>query len=277
MSKASNVSGRKHMGIMDAVGHMMMDNNELHFAPSAPQDMERRWLVTLSAPLSAFNGDWVDDVPTGKEDEIIREGVEEMWDVRDRGSFEETARWLTEQGHREAYAPVWRAMLAMDQVRRNTPAFMRALLSVTFPAYYQLKVSRQMNYQALQESTGKTVQELNEVMGGSGDLLDDLKNELAVPPEQITSLLAWDAVRLASLTRWAAQLGYIGADEFERYAGGLAQQVRATYTGWPQISAAYVAAGFIWQPSEARRENLTRTNRMLLKSAQSPYRQVAFS
>lgn len=264
------------MGFMDSVGHMMMDNDELHIAPDSPTDATQRWLVTLSAPLSAFNGDWIDDIPTGKEDEIIREGVREMWDVHDRGSFEATARWLTETGHRAGYDQVWRAMLAIDAARRDTPTFMRALLSMTFPAYYQMKVSRGLDFAALAESTGKTVQELNLALGGADDLLDDLKNDLGVPPEQITSLLAWDAVRLASLTRWAVQLGYIGVDEFTQFAGGLAQQVRATYTGWPQLSAAYVAAGFIWNPSESRRENLTRTNRLLLKEAKSPYRQVAW-
>ena len=265
------------MGFMDSVGHMMMDNDELHIAPNSPTDPAQRWLVTLSAPLSAFNGDWIDDIPTGKENELIREGVEEMWGVHDRGSFEATAHWLTEEGHRAGYEEVWRAMLAIDAARRETPGFMRAVLSMTFPAFYQLKVARTLNFKALAERTGKTVQELNIALTGTDDLLDDLKNDLAVPPAQITSLVAWDAVRLASLTRWAVQLGYIGINEFTHYAGGLVQEVRAAYTGWPQVSAAYVAGGFIWNPSESRRENLTRTNRMLLKDAKSPYRQVAFS
>lgn len=264
------------MGILESVGHMMMDNGELHFAPAPCANEEQRWLVTLSAPLSAFNGDFVDDIATGKDNDTIAAGVREMWEVDDRASFEERAQWLVEEGHRAGYEPVWRGMLAIDEVRRNTPAFMRAILAVTFPAYYYMKASRQMNYQALMDASGKSAEDLNGVMSGSADLLDDLRDDLATPPEGITSLVAWDAVRLASLSRWAVQLGYIGADEFTRFAGGLAQQVRAAYTGWNQLSAAYVAAGFIWNPSESRRENLTRTNRMLLKEAKSPYRQVAW-
>jgi len=264
------------MGILDSVGHYMMDNDELHFSPSPVEDATQRWLVTLSAPLSAFNGDWIDDIATGKEDEVLREGVESMWDVRDRASFEETARWLTQQGHRAGYEPVWRAMLSIDEIRRNTPGVMRAVLSMTFPAYYQLKASRQTNYEALVQASGKTTEEVTQALTESGDLLDDVKNDLSVPPESIASLLAWDAVRLASLSRWAVQLGYIGEEEFTRFAGGLTQQLRDTYTGWPQVSAAYVIAGFIWNPSESRRENLTRTNRMLLKESKSPYRQVAW-
>jgi hypothetical protein len=263
------------MSLLDSVGHMMMDNDELHISPSAElADATQRWLVTLSAPLSAFNGDWIDDIATGKDDETIREGVAQMWDVRDRAGFEETARWLTQEGHRTAYEPVWRAMLSIDEIRRGTPGVMRAVLSMTFPAYYQLKASRQMNYEALVRASGKTAEEVTQALTESGDLLDDLRDDLKVPPETITSLIAWDAVRLASLSRWAVQLGYIGSDEFAHYAGGLAPQVREAYTGWAQLSAAYVVAGFIWNPSESRRENLTRTNRMLLRESKSPYRSV---
>ena len=264
------------MGILDSVGHAMMDNDELHFSPTPSEDQAERWLINLSAPLSAFNGDWLDDVHTGKDDEHIREGVQSMWNVRDRASFEETARWLTQEGHRGAYEPIWRAILSIDEVRRNTPGYLRALFSMTFPAYYQMKVSRQLDYELLSEASDKSIEEINNTLLSSDDLLSDLRDDLGVPPEQIKSLLAWDAVRLASLSRWAVQLGYIRPEEFARYAGGLTTQLRQTYGSWAQLSAAYVAAGFIWNPSESRRENLTRTNRMLLKEGKSPYRKVAW-
>lgn len=264
------------MGIWDSVGHAMMDNDRLHFAPAPCADAAQRWLVTLSAPLSAFNGDYVDAVETGKDNAGIADGLARLWNVRDRASFEETAHWLVEQGHRGGYGQVWQGMLSIDDIRRNTPGMMRAVLSMTFPGYYYMKASRRMDYEGVMQASGKSAQELNLVMAGSADLLDDLRNDLATPPETITSLVGWDAVRLAALSRWAVQLGYIRPEEFARFAGGLTQQVRQAYADWRQLSAAYVAGGFIWNPSEARRENLTRTNRMLLKEAKSPYRQVAW-
>ncbi|WP_180839087.1 DUF1266 domain-containing protein [Variovorax sp. RO1] len=89
--------------------------------------------------------------------------------------------------------------------------------------------------------------------------------------------MAWDAVRLANLSRWAVQLGYIDRAEFTGFAGGLESQVRAAYADWSQVSAAYIAGGLIWQYADAREEHLLRTNRLLLSDARSPWRSVPFA
>jgi hypothetical protein len=95
-------------------------------------------------------------------------------------------------------------------------------------------------------------------------------------PAQIANLVAWDAVRLVSLSRWAVQLGFIERAEFARFAGGLKQQVQQAYADWSQVSAAYIAGGLIWRYSSEREEHLLRTNRLLLSDARSPYRSTAF-
>jgi hypothetical protein len=102
------------------------------------------------------------------------------------------------------------------------------------------------------------------------------RRQLSVQPAQIPNLVAWDAVRLASLSRWAVQLGFIDRAEFVDFAGALMPEVRKSYTGWAQVSAAYIAGGLIWNASEAREENLLRTNALLLSDVNSPYRTVAF-
>ena len=106
--------------------------------------------------------------------------------------------------------------------------------------------------------------------------LEAIRLQLQVQPAQIPNLVAWDAVRLASLSRWAVQLGFIDRSEFVDYAGALMPQVRKAYTVWPQVSAAYIAGGLIWNASEAREENLLRTNALLISDARSPYRTVPF-
>lgn len=268
------------MGFRDFVGHALLDNDKLHFdnAPDTTSHItqEEAWLVTLSAPLSAFNGDHVDAVATGKDDEGLREGIEQVWGVGDRASFEEKARWLVEEGQRDTYASVWRAIAAVDDAVQTTNPLVRMLVEGTFPAFFQIKARKSLDYKALSAQSGLSFTDVSHVVTQSRSWVDELRKHFKVAPAQITSLVAWDAVRLVSLSRWAVQLGFIDRAEFAGFAGGLKQQVQQAYADWPQVSAAYIAGGLIWRYSDEREEHLLRTNRMLLKEARSPYRTTAF-
>lgn len=266
------------MGLMDQVGHALMDNDELHFAEEegGASSPEERWLVTLSAPLSAFNGNYVDAVETGQDPDALRDGIASMWGVSDRQSFEQTAQWLVEEGHRDKYRDLWQALQKVDAAHRSAPLLLRSVASLVFPGLFMLKLRNELNYQAFAQQTGKSVADIAALMSAYDDWMDDLRDPLGVQPAEIQDLVAWDAVRLASLTRWAVQLGYIERDEFERFASGLAGRVRTAYANWAQVSAAYVAGGLIWKYSDARQEALVRTNAMLLRDARSPYKRVPF-
>jgi len=264
------------MGLMDQVGHALLDNDELHFADDPRCSPEERWLVTLSAPLSAFNGNFVNAVETGQDPEALRDGIASLWGVKDRKSFEQTARWLVEEGHRDKYREVWQALQKLDAAHRSAPLLLRSVASLVFPGFFMLKLRNELNYQAFANQTGKSVPEIAALMTAYDDWLGDLRDPLGVPPAEITDLVAWDAVRLASLSRWAVELGYIERGEFAHFAGGLAGRVRTAYANWPQVSAAYVAGGLIWKYSDARQEALVRTNAMLLRDARSPYKSVPF-
>lgn len=270
------------MGMMDALGHALMDNQELHFgtanaAGAEGLTSEERWLVTLSAPLSAFNGDYVDTVLTGKDNDVLREGIADIWSVHDRASFEQTARWLVDEGQRSAYEPLWKAVGAIDKATQETPMVLRMVVGAFFPAFFQIKARKSLDYRELSARSGKPTQELAALMTGSADWVEALRKHFNVTQAEVPSLVAWDAVRLASLSRWAVQLGYIERPEFAAFAGGLTRQVRQAYGSWSQLSAAYIAGGLIWKYSDAREENLLRTNRLLLNDARSPYRSVAFA
>jgi hypothetical protein len=264
------------MGIMDSLGHALLDNDKLHFDESETLTGETQWLVTLSAPLSAFNGDFVDAVFTGKEDGDLRDGIAQVWGVHDRATFEETAHRLAQTGQRSAYLPTWHAVGALDAAVQSTPAVLRLLANSFFPAFFQIKARKSLDYRALASQAERPVAAIAQLMAGSQTWVGDLRKHFQVAPSHITSLVAWDAVRLASLSRWAVQLGYIERAEFAGFAGALTSQVREAYSNWSQVSAAYIAAGLIWQTSDAREEHLVRTNRMLLSDARSPYRSVPF-
>lgn len=264
------------MGFKDAMGHALLDNDALHFANDVQLTPEEQWLVTLSAPLSAFNGDYVNAVATGKDDDDLLDGIASVWGVHDRTTFEVAALRLAETGQRSAYLSSWRAIGAIDTAVQTTPALLRMVADAFFPAFFQIKARKGLDYRALSSNSGRSVSEISQLMTGSQSWVQDLRKHFHVSPSDISSLVAWDAVRLASLTRWAVQLGFIDRSEFTRFAGALAQEVRGAYSGWPQVSAAYIAAGLIWQSSEAREENLLRTNRLLLSDARSPCRSVPF-
>ncbi|CAN7562140.1 DUF1266 domain-containing protein [Variovorax sp. LjRoot290] len=262
------------MGLMDQIGHALMDNDELHFATESRCSPEERWLVALSAPLSAFNGNFVNAVETGQSPEALREGVAGMWGVQDRKSFEQTARWIVDEGHREKYRGVWHGLVKLDTAHRSAPLLLRSVASLVFPGLFMLKLRGELDYEAFANQTGKSVADIATLMGSYSDWMDDLRKPLGVQPAEITDLVAWDAVRLASLSRWAVDLGYIDRGEFTGFASGLAGPVRAAYGNWAQVSAAYVAAGLIWNYSEARQEALVRTNAMLFSDPRSPYKDL---
>lgn len=264
------------MGIRDSLGHALLDNDQLHFSASEGLPSETQWLVTLTAPLSAFNGDYLDALATGKEDDELRAAVAEVWNVRDRKSFEETARWLAGEGQRLAYLSTWRAIAAVDAATQSTPAVLRLVMDAWFPAFFQVKARKSLDYRALALDTDRSVPEIAALVTASPSWVGALRKHFDVSPSQIVDLVAWDAVRLASLSRWAVQLGFIQPEEFAGFAGALTLQVRAAYSDWTQLSAAYIAGGLIWRHSEAREENLLRTNRLLLSDARSPYRSAAF-
>lgn len=266
------------MGIKDYVGYALMNNDELHFAktPEALTPQER-WLVTVSAPLSAFNGDFVDAIATGRDLNEMREGVAEMWNVHDRASFEEVAARLTTQGQRDAYLPVWHGMQAIDAAANATPAVLRLAFDAFFPSYYLLRARQKLQLDVMEEVSGRPADELGELFFHARDLTSTLEKHFHTPASSLRSLVAWDAVRLASLSRWAVELGYIERAEFVSFAGGLKAELRKAYSDWSQLSAAYLVSGLIWNGSENRRKYLERTNKLLLSDARSPYRSVPWA
>ena len=264
------------MGIMDTLGHSLMDNDTLHVDSAAALSREEQRLVTLSAPLSAFNGDFVNSLASGKSVEALREGVAQVWNVHDRASFESVSHRLAEEGQRSAYQPVWQAIVATDEAVQTTHPLLKAAMEAWFPAFFQIKARNNFDYRNLASQARTLGINLPQLLLASRSWLEAIRRQLHVQPAQIPNLVAWDAVRLASLSRWAVQLGFIDRTEFVDHAGALMPQVRKAYTAWPQVSAAYIAGGLIWNGSEARQENLLRTNALLLSDANSPYRTVAF-
>jgi hypothetical protein len=158
-------STEDHMGFMDFVGHSLLDNDKLHFSNTPDATPQEAWLVTLGAPLSAFNGDHVNTVPTGKEATMrLRDGIAQVWDVNDRASFEDKAEWLVEEGQRSKYASLWQAIAAVDDAVQTTHPADARLADGMFPAFFQIKARKSLDYKALGAQSGRSVTELAQLV-----------------------------------------------------------------------------------------------------------------
>lgn len=93
---------------------------------------------------------------------------------------------------------------------------------------------------------------------------------------QIDSLIAWDAVRLANITRWAIDMGYIERSQFTQYAGQLTSQMKSAYADWNQAMLAYFAGAILWQSSESRAEGFFKNMNMLVNDENCPFKKIAF-
>lgn len=260
------------MGIIDTLGHAALDNRQLHFLGDVDLTEAERWLVTLSAPLAAFNGSYVDALQARDDNEFLRQSVAQSWDVEDRAGFEAAAQWLVVGGHRESYFKLWIAMRKMADIRRGANPLMRLFAG----GWVEARAHRAANAVGLAAQTGMAPREVAQRLADSQHWVHDVDAELQMDTGTLRSLVAWDAVRLVNLSRWALQLGWINRAAFVHHAGRLSQPVREAYGTWSEVSAAYVVAGLVWNYSKAREEGLLRTARLLSDDPRSPYLRLSF-
>lgn len=272
------------MGFLDSLGYMMLDNDKMHFNPSDAQDHtdSEKWLVTLSSPLSVFNGGFLNTIETGQNKKTISDILNDMWGISDRKSFEEVAEWLTKEGHRRQYQLIFQAIKKVQLIHENRH-FLMKIADMFAPIMLAIETRKVIDLAALSQQTGYTQSELRSKIPNFSTstnwynrLISTFRKKSKCLPEQINGLVAWDAVRLVSITRWAIELGYIERSEFEHYAGQLRHEVKHTYKSWDEVSAAYIISGLIWKHSEGREENMVRTNLMLVKESKSPYKTIMF-
>jgi hypothetical protein len=261
------------MGFLDTLGHAMLDNERLHFAEQPEVLPGEAWLLALGAPLAAFNGSIVNALGDEKDDlERVRSGVQQMWGIEDREGFIATAQWLVDEGQRTKYFAIWIAMQKMDAVRRGANKLLRLLM----PAIVEVQAHQRGDAAGLAALTGLERKDVASKLVSSQHWVPDIDKSLRMETAAIRSFVAWDAVRLVNVTRWALQLGWIKREEFASYADGLSGAVREAYANWNEVAATYVLAGLVWNWSEAREEGLIRAYRLLGSDARSPHKLIAF-
>jgi hypothetical protein len=260
------------VSIIDTLGHAALDNKQLHFRGDVDLTDAESWLVALSAPLAAFNGSYVDALETRDDNDSLRQSVAQSWGVQDRTSFEGTVQWLVAEGHRDSYFKLWTAMRKMADIRRSASPVMRLFAG----GWVEARAHRAADAVGLAAQTGMEPREVAQRLAHSQHWVHDVDAALQMDTGTLRSLVAWDAVRLVNLSRWALQLGWINSTEFVSFAGRLSPSVREAYGAWSEVSAAYVVAGLVWSYSKAREEGLLRTAGLLGEDPRSPYLRLSF-
>lgn len=228
------------------------NSKHLYFSNDYNFPKEYEWYIALGSILSAYNGDYVNDLKTFYHIKWIENGLSKMWDIKDNKTFKDTANWLIEEGHRTKYLP------RLDLLKRyrfeieNANIFFRILFKIlpdSAISYYQkknknhirdIKNSDNLNYKYFGKLLQITVEYLDLYQKNIGDYI------------QVDSLLAWDAVRLINISRWALNCNYINEEEFYYYISQIKEPIQNTYDNWQQIALAYATAAIIWHPVKRR-------------------------
>lgn len=228
------------------------NSKHLYFSNDCNFPKEYEWYIALGSILSAYNGDYVNDLKTFYHIKWIENGLSKMWDIKDNKTFKDTANWLIEEGHRTKYLP------RLDLLKRyrfeieNANIFFRILFKIlpdSAISYYQkknknhirdIKNSDNLNYKYFGKLLQIAVEYLDLYQKNIGDYI------------QVDSLLAWDAVRLINISRWALNCNYINEEEFYYYISQIKEPIQNTYDNWQQIALAYATAAIIWHPVKRR-------------------------
>lgn len=258
--------------------YSLWGNNRLHFAPSDLKNDKELWLVTLSAIFSSFSADNVNTIVSGQDNDVICYRLQETWSIDDRNSFDYQIQELVTQGYRVAYHPI------LLQLQKKVQLINRKLLIVhvalenlkSTKAFYRLINKPSIADMGI-DNGYKNHDGFYQLIKRIVKLDGEFKKYSLGSITEIDSLLAWDAIYLINICRWAVQVGYIERDEFLTYANSLTSQVKTTYSNWEQVVLAFIIGELIRQCSEQREKCLLETTHRFLTDPFSPVKKVPFN
>lgn len=246
---------------------------------------DERWLIALGGFFSSLSGDYVDAMSTGKDNKDIRLFLQDNWRISDRSLFEQTALRLTIGERRDLFCE------RLKMLQRFFGFYDKSNIIVKFVAkfsrvlaldWYQTKTKEDL------KAFAKDSLELDRHARGNNKKSDELfhllkeasqwRKEVASLGDfkTINSLVAWDAVTLVSLTRYATQIQLIEREEFVRYAGAIKKQVQSVYNSWEDVGLAYVVGALLYKYSEDKSKVLTRTTKQYLQDGNALIKKIPF-
>lgn len=246
---------------------------------------DERWLIALGGFFSSLSGDYVNTMETGHDNKNIRLFLQRYWRISDRSVFEQTALRLTMGERRVLF------LKRLKMLQRFFGFYDKSNIVVKFVAkcspmlaldWYQTKTKEDLKAFArsnleldrLSRGNGKKSEELFRVLKEATQWRKDIV-ELG-DYSTISDLVAWDAVSLVSLARYATQIQLINREEFVKYAGAIKKQVQAAYNSWDEVGLAYVIGSLMYRCSETKSKVLVRAMTQYLENDHSLIQKIKF-
>lgn len=256
----------------------MLDNEILHYNHDVNLMKCDPWIIGLVSILSAYNGDYVNTLETRHSLSFIESGLKSMWGITDRETYDERAKGLMAANCSRDYQKSLTYIKSYQSCINNANGLIKfvvkALPNIGI-IYYQAVNKVDLRKIAQELNSGNTV-ELGAMLTNSVDWSKQLQESGIGSLDNSRSLLAWDAVRLANISRWSLHMNYIDFATFEQNCNALKQQLQLDYDSWQQVALDYIIGGLIWDGSEERATELIKGVKLLLNDAISPINRVQF-
>lgn len=228
-----SVGDEDYLGINEEWDIMRDENSHL--------SSEQFRLLAFGAPLYVYNGDYVDSIESTTDADILKEMLEEWWEVIDRKITSETIAWLLNKGQHED------ADVALAEIqRRNMDGISEEELSDE-----ENKIG----------DVYAIVEFIQETKGAS---IDDLPK----------TVIAWDLVRAVNVARWAFLCGYINESEMWKGIKAAVSIAQKTFNSWEEYGLSFAVGRGVWRGDSDDYETADEIVATLLDNEESPWKQI---
>lgn len=198
-------------------------------------------LLAYGAPLSLYNGDYVDSLESTSDTDTLTEMLEEWWEVTDGDSARETIAWLLNEGQHANADP------ALAEIRK------RGLDAIT---------DEEKADEDSKIGDAFTIAEF--VTGVNETTEEDL-------PETV---LGWDLVRAVNMARWSFICGYINEEEMWEAIRTTVEIAKSTFYSWEEYGNSFAVGRGIWRGETDDYETADEVVGALLNKEDSPWKTI---
>ncbi len=197
-------------------------------------------LLAYGAPLSLYNGDYVDSLESTSDTDTLKEMLEEWWEVTDRQTALETISWLLNEGQHAGADP------ALAEIRKR----------------------------GLEDIAEEEKADEDSKIGDAFTIAEFVTevNESSVE-ELPQTVLGWDLVRAVNMARWTFICGYISEEEMWETIKTTATTAKYTFNSWEEYGKSFAVGRGVWRGDTDDYETADEVVQTLLHKEESPWKE----